>query len=177
MLKSNKMETDRLYFREQTSQLLEEVFNKNSKEQLMFFGLETIDQLDAEIVKLKNKLLNSNKIDWKKWDLIEKSSGKVIGSCGFHNWDAKHERAELGYSLHEMYRKKGFMTDAIRRIIEFGFNEMKLHKVYGRITPGHNASIRILGKFGFQKEGVLRGDEFAQNKYFDTAIYSLINNK
>jgi len=69
------------------------------------------------------------------------------------------------------------MSEVVEKLVDFGFNEMKLHKIYGRITPGHNASIRILEKLGFQREGVLRDDEFAQNKFFDTAIYSLIKNK
>jgi ribosomal-protein-alanine N-acetyltransferase len=64
----------------------------------------------------------------------------------------------------------------VEKLIDFGFNEMKLHKIYGRITPGHTASIRVLEKFGFRQEGELRDDEFAQNRYFDTAIYSLIKN-
>ena len=75
------------------------------------------------------------------------------------------------------YWGNGIMSEVVEKLIHFGFNEMKLHKIYGRITPGHIASIRVLEKFGFRKEGVLRDDEFAQNRYFDTAIYSLIHNK
>lgn len=86
-------------------------------------------------------------------------------------------KAEIGYGLLPDYWGKGIMSEVGEKLVDFGFNDIKLHKIYRRITPGHKASIRILEKLGFNKEGEFKDDEFAQNKYFDTAYYSLINNE
>ncbi len=66
-------------------------------------------------------------------------------------------------------------SKAVERIVDFGINDMQLHRIYGYIDPGNIASIKIIEKFNFKKEGILKDDAFARNKYFDMSVYALIN--
>ncbi|UCH64722.1 MAG: GNAT family N-acetyltransferase [Ignavibacterium sp.] len=128
-----------------------------------------------EKVKLFHKSYEERKAIW--WTFNQKPKDEFIGFGGLFEISKKSNKAEIGYGLLPDYWGKGIMSEVVEKLIDFGFNQMKLHKIYGRITPGHNASIRLLEKLGFKKEGDFKDDEFAQNKYFDTAYYSLINKK
>jgi ribosomal-protein-alanine N-acetyltransferase len=129
----------------------------------------------VEKINLFQKNYEEKKAIW--WTFTQKPEDEFIGFGGLFDISKESSKAEIGYGLLPEYWGQGIMSEVVEKLIDFGFNELKLHKIYGRITPGHDASIRVLEKFGFQKEGVLKDDEFAQNKYFDTAIYSLINKK
>ncbi len=53
--------------------------------------------------------------------------------------------------------------------------ELQLHKIYAFVDPNNEASIKLLKKFGYKREGLFKDHDFAQNKYFDTAVYTLIH--
>lgn len=72
-------------------------------------------------------------------------------------------------------RGKGYGTDAIKALIEYSFNELRLHCIYANILSYNVASIRLFEKCGFQRDGVLRSRIFKQGKYFDVLAYSIIN--
>jgi ribosomal-protein-alanine N-acetyltransferase len=128
-----------------------------------------------EKVNLFHKSYEERKAIW--WTFTQKPKDEFIGFGGLFEISKESNKAEIGYGLLPDYWGKGIMSEVVEKLIDFGFNEIKLHKIYGRITPRHNASIRVLEKLGFKKEGEFKDDEFAQNKYFDTAYYSLINKK
>lgn len=90
-----------------------------------------------------------------RWGITLKPCDKVIGTCGFSDFD-HFSRAELGYELSEAYWHKGIMNEALRAIIPFGFNEIEMHRIQASVFPDNLASIKVLEKFGFQKEGLLR---------------------
>jgi ribosomal-protein-alanine N-acetyltransferase len=170
------METDRLYLREQVTELLKKVLKQSIPEQMIFFGLEDGKQLKQELAKIENKLSRQS-ADWRKWDLIEKATGTVIGNCGFHNWLPDHERAELGYYLHENYRNHGFMFEALNSIIKIGFDEMNLNRIEAFISPTNLPSVKLITKLGFTQEGRLREHYKHENRIHDSVVYSLLKSE
>ena len=172
------LETDRIILRQIKEKDIESIYRFYSdRESLKYIARDLFTKIEkaVEKVNLFQKYYEERKAIW--WTFNQKPKDEFIGFGGLFEISKESNKAEIGYGLLPEYWGNGIMSEVVEKLVDFGFNEMKLHKIYGRITPGHNASIRILEKFGFQKEGVLRDDEFAQNKYFDTAIYSLINNK
>jgi [ribosomal protein S5]-alanine N-acetyltransferase len=171
------METSRLYFREQTKELLEGLSEQTVEQQKQFFGFTSTTELEAELIKVKLRLSGSNKKDWIKWDLLEKNSGAVIGSCLYHNWERDHEKAELGYSLHEPFRKQGYMHEAISKLLEFGFESMALNRIEAFISPTNAASKKLISSLGFTLEGTLRENYKFQNIIHDSMVYSLLKSE
>ena len=90
------------------------------------------------------------------WDLIHLETKQVVGDCGFHSWYTNHFRAEIGYGLREGFKKQGFMSEAMSRILEYGFKEMNLNRVEAFISPENLNSRSLVEKFGFVLEGHLR---------------------
>ncbi len=108
------------------------------------------------------------------WGLIEKTSGKFIGDFAYWKIDTKNSRAEIGFSLKPEFWGKGFMKEAMIQIIDFGFNDLKLHSIEANINPGNENSRGILTKLGFKKEAYFRENYYFNGKYLDSEIYSLL---
>jgi len=112
-----------------------------------------------------------------RWMIEDIESGKVIGTCGFLNYEKEHNRIEIGYDLTPDYWGKGIMTEVVKYIMHFGFLTMKVNKIEAKVEPENEASLGLLHKLGFHKEGVLRQHEFEKGKYVDLAIFSMLKSE
>jgi ribosomal-protein-alanine N-acetyltransferase len=108
------------------------------------------------------------------WGIEERSSGKFIGTCGFVYWDTHHSRAELGYALSRKFWNQGYMSEAIRRIIDFGFTKMDLVRIEARCHPDNIGSARVMEKSDMQFEGILKKHLFTKGSHQDVKMYSII---
>jgi ribosomal-protein-alanine N-acetyltransferase len=98
----------------------------------------------------------------------------VIGMCGYNYWIRKDERASIGYDLAQSHWGRGIMTEALRAIIRFGFDHMKLHRVEADVSADNPASMRVLEKLGFKFEGRLREQYWDWGDYHDLLLYALL---
>lgn len=109
--------------------------------------------------------------------LCLKESGKVIGHIGLEA-DALRYRVEsvsLDYYLGEEYARKGYMCEALARVIDFLFREQGAEVICARSFVENRASIRLLEKLGFVREGTLRrGLRNFEGQVFDDVFFSLL---
>lgn len=112
-----------------------------------------------------------------RWMIEDRESCRVIGTCGFLNYENVHNRAEVGYDLHSDYWGRGVMTEVARAVLHFGFMRMQLNKIEAKVEPENEASIRLLHKLGFQQEGVLRQHEFEKGRYIDLAVFAQLKSE
>ncbi|WP_274650769.1 GNAT family N-acetyltransferase [Paenibacillus humicola] len=112
-----------------------------------------------------------------RWALELKESGGMIGTCGFHNWQREHCRAELGYELSPDHWARGYMAEALQAVIRFGFGAMRLNRIEAYTEPENVASIKLLLKSGLVKEGLLREIFFEKNRFFDAVVFSLLRSE
>jgi ribosomal-protein-alanine N-acetyltransferase len=61
--------------------------------------------------------------------------------------------AHLGYWIDQEHQRKGYMTEAVREVTRFAFDVLGLHRVQAAVMPHNTASLRVLEKLGFRKEG------------------------
>jgi ribosomal-protein-alanine N-acetyltransferase len=108
-----------------------------------------------------------------RWGIALKGNNNIIGTIGFNNFTNNH-RANIGYDLQTEYWNKGYVTEALKTIIDFGFNQLKINRIEAEVMIGNLASERILDKLGFAKEGVLRQWLYWNNKHYDMTMYSLL---
>jgi len=109
-----------------------------------------------------------------RWGIEDPSSGTVIGTCGYLNYEPGHRRIELGYDLAKRYWGQGVMTEAAEAVIEFGFRHLDVNRIEAKIIPDNEASHHLLIKLGFQYEGKLRQHEFEKGRFIDIAVYSIL---
>ncbi|HHY09560.1 MAG TPA: GNAT family N-acetyltransferase [Firmicutes bacterium] len=113
-----------------------------------------------------------------RWGITVKPHDRVVGSSGFSDFD-HFSRAELGYELAREYWGQGIMTEVLQVLIPFGFNSLKLHRIQATVVPGNTASIHLLEKFGFEKEGLLRQYNYVRHRdvWEDALIMALLKEK
>ena len=85
------------------------------------------------------------------------------------------QSAFLGYSIDEKENGKGIATEAISKVIEISFNELKLHRLEANIIPTNAASIRVVEKLNFTKEGYSRNYCKINDKWQDHLRFAIIN--
>lgn len=99
----------------------------------------------------------------------------AIGSIGiFRQGNIHRQTAELGYYIAEEYWGRGIMTEAVRQICEYVFNESDIIRIYAEPFAYNIASCRVLEKAGFQYEGTLRSNAVKNGKVIDMKMYSLL---
>lgn len=175
LMEIEELTTSRLVLRKLTPEVFDYIYRDLSEtKQLEFLGLESEAELEAEKKKYKIGLRTYNK-SFLYFQLLEQKSRNIIGWCGYHTWYLDHDRAEIGYGLCEAdSRRKGFMSEAIVPIVEYGFKQMKLTRIEAFIGPGNQASINLINKMNFVKEGQLRDHYYSNNRVEDSIVYSLL---
>jgi [ribosomal protein S5]-alanine N-acetyltransferase len=106
------------------------------------------------------------------WAIELNAAASFLGMIGFVSSKPADQRAEVGYMILPDYYGHGFVTEALRAIIQYGFDEMKLHSIEAVIDPENLASERVLQKCGFKKEAHFRENEYWQGRFLDTVVYS-----
>lgn len=90
-----------------------------------------------------------NRATFFDWALIEKESGKMIGTCGFTEIYEREKRAEVGYVIAPAYHRRGFAPEALQKVMEYGFFTLGLKKLSGRFMADNVPSRKVLERFGF----------------------------
>gem|GEM_PF-43352 len=103
---------------------------------------------------------------------------KVIGSIGVFRRDNVHRyTAEMGYYIAEPYWCKGIMTEAVRQMCDYIFENTDIIRIYAEPYAHNNASCRVLEKAGFQFEGLLRQNAVKNGKSVDMKMYAIISDR
>lgn len=81
----------------------------------------------------------------------------------------------IGYTLDKAHNGKGYTSEAVRLLVDFGFKELKLHRIEAGVMPHNLGSIRVLEKAGFHKEGIARKNVEIDGKWEDHQVLAIIN--
>ncbi|AXG74820.1 N-acetyltransferase [Flavobacterium arcticum] len=179
-MKFKEISTKRLKLRIVTPEVYSYVYDNYDNATIKaFFGIKT----DAEVEKERenyNKGVTTYNRSFLHFFLLQPDTDTVIGWCGYHTWYTDHNRAEIGYMLFDdSHKKKGYTSEVLPAVLQYGFDVMKLYRIEAMASPNNAASIKLLDKSGFVKEGYLR--EHYRNKTTgvmeDSVIYSLLKSE
>ncbi len=106
------------------------------------------------------------------WDVNDR-----IGMVSLFDIDQWLGRAEMGLWIIPDFWKKGYGTEASELIIDYGFEELNLHKILARTLKTNSASQKIWENLGFEKEGVSRDTAYVDGEYVDMLRYSILEDE
>jgi len=107
--------------------------------------------------------------------IIEETKAKsFIGTIGLKLWNKKNNKGEVWYKIHPKYWNKGFATEAVNLILDYGFDELNLHRIQAGCAVENIASIKVLEKVGMIKEGRGRKVLPLKNGWSDNFEYSIL---
>lgn len=169
------LQSARVVLREMTNADIEDLFVLRSNKDIMQYIDRPIAQnpLDAEklIAVITENIANQGGITW---GISLQNSPRLIGTIGFWRIEKEHYRTEIGYLLHPDFQGQGIMHEAMLLAIGYAFDVMKVHSIEANVNPENNASIRLLERYRFIKEGHFKENYFFEGKFKDSAIYSLL---
>jgi ribosomal-protein-alanine N-acetyltransferase len=170
------LETERLLLRRIDANDVNEIFALRSNPETMKYIprplLKTNEDVLQHIATIDAKIENNEAINW---GITLKNDPKLIGIIGHYRIKLEHFRAEIGYMLLPEFNGKGIISEAVKEVVDYGFNVMKLHSIEAIIDPENFGSEKVLQKNGFVKEAHLKENEFYDGRFLDTVIYSLLN--
>ena len=106
--------------------------------------------------------------------IVLKETGLPIGSCGIMDISWEHMRGEMAYWLGQPYWRQGYMTEAVRRMAQFGFEELGFERMHARCFTQNAGSIQVLEKSGFKREGHIRRAVRKNDEFLDMFLYGLL---
>ncbi|HAM82079.1 GNAT family N-acetyltransferase [Ornithinibacillus bavariensis] len=109
-----------------------------------------------------------------RWGIALKEDDQLIGTIGIHNYVPGMKRAEIGFELHPEYWRKGILTEALTRVLEYCFIELDIYRIGAITYPANDASNGLLKKAGFKEEGILQGYLYQHNQHNDAYVLSLL---
>ena len=108
------------------------------------------------------------------WAVVEKESGRMIGTGGFSKIDAKNDLVEIGYVLSAAHWGKGYGSEIAAFLLRFGFEVLQCQRIEARYMVENGASRRVMEKCGMLFEGVHRKCLLVKGVYRDIGICSIL---
>lgn len=100
--------------------------------------------------------------------------GRIVGTCTLAEIDRAHKRASLGFILGRAFWGRRITSQAVPHVVGFAFLQLRLHRLEADVDPRNTASISVLEKLGFQREGLMRERYFSAGEWQDGIMYGLL---
>ncbi len=150
------LETKRLYirpFRSEDAEELHKIFGDPEVMKRIPDGASPTLQVSQQ--KLAKIIKHQEEHGFSLWALIEKENRTLIGDCGFILVEGRGPEIELSYDIARAFWGKGYVTEAARACLRFGFENLKLNRIIAITDPDHFASRRVMEKIGMTHDGIV----------------------
>lgn len=101
-------------------------------------------------------------------------SREIVGMIGLRNINRHDRNAEIGYWVGKSFQRRGYAGEALRLVLKFAFNELRLVRAYAVVHQQNIGSIRLLEKIGFVREGIWRKGSFMNRRWHDVYAYGIL---
>lgn len=168
--------TDRLYlrlFEKNDAETVKELCNNINIYKTTLYIPYPYTINDA-LVWMENHKKNFDEDRMYEFAITDKESGDLLGAISLSN-NKRFNNGEIAYWIGEKYWNRGYGTEAAKALVDFAFEEKKLHKVFARYFKSNPASGKIMKKIGMKQEGLLREQVKKDGKYEDLFYFGIIN--
>ena len=104
-----------------------------------------------------------------------KATGQLIGNCGIRLESAGAREADIGYELDPNFWRQGYATEGARAMVQYGFAQLRVHRIWASCIADNLGSARVLEKLGMRLEGRLRENEYFKGRWWDTLVYAILD--
>jgi len=169
------LETERLFLRRPEISDADALLPYRSDREYMKYIMHRYTTSKKEIEQ--SLALMNSKIDSGEginWSMVSKETNELTGLVGYVKFYKEHYRAEVGYMLFTPYQEKGLMREAVKAVLDFGFNQLRLHSVEAIVNHENEASKNLLEKTGFTKDAFFKDYLYQNGKFVSAHVYSLV---
>lgn len=109
--------------------------------------------------------------------LVHPPADRPLGRFGLGLTDRSRTDAMIWYTLHPDAWGHGYATEAARALVDFGFRDLRLHRIWADCDPANVASWRLLERIGLRREGHLRQNARVKGAWVDSLIYAILDHE
>ena len=140
------------------------------RSRFIYQGLFTVESH----MKWIENMVNTGKVV--QMMICDKDTNKPLGSAYIRDIDREHNKGEYGLFIGEsMSRGKGIGAEVTRLMLQFAFEELKLHKIYSRVLDDNIISLKSAFRGGLEEEGFCADDVYINGKYQGVYLLGKIN--
>jgi RimJ/RimL family protein N-acetyltransferase len=107
--------------------------------------------------------------------VVRRDSGALIGDVTLLWTSREYRQGEIGFVFHPDHHGHGFATEAAAVLLRLAFEDLGLHRIFGRLDGRNVASVRLLERLGMRREAHLRENELVKGEWTDEMIYALLD--
>lgn len=171
------LQTERLRLEELTPFDLNNLHYLNSCPEVDEFNTLGIPKNIEETQQHLQRFLNAQEANPRSsynWKIILSSTLQFIGVAGMNVSNNRFKLGEIYYNILPEFWGNGYATEAGKRLVQFGFNELKLHKVEAGVQTENLQSIKVLEKLGMTREGLRRKILPIRGTWKDNYHYAIV---
>ena len=150
-----KLESESIIMREVISTDFADILTITTYDGILAKSTQDVEKIYN---KINNDYQHGNSISW---GITTKNNNEIIGTCGYYRGFDK-ETGELGFILKEEYRAKGYMSQAVKNVVEFGLIVIQLKRIIAITSDTNFNTIKLLERLNFVKVSV---DDFNRPIY------------
>lgn len=171
---SKELETNRLLLRRIYKEDALEIYNGFiNQEKFLYYLNKEKRTLEEEISSLEMIDEKNKGDDYYNWVITLKDTGRIIGMIVLKVKEV-NECVEATYAIDERYCNKGYMSEALERVIKYAFEELFVNRFQACCVVSNVASRKVMEKCGMDLEGILRSYVILKDGYHDTYMYSVV---
>ena len=107
--------------------------------------------------------------------IVPRAEGRLVGRIGISFTDVANREATLWYILGRASWGKGYVPEAAQALLDFGFGELGLHRVFIDCDPENHASVRVGEKLGMRREAHFVENVWLKGAWVGTLIYAILD--
>jgi RimJ/RimL family protein N-acetyltransferase len=168
--------TGRLVLRGLVEEDAQRIFDYRSRPEIARFqdwGTTSRDEITDHIFRVAG-MEPGTPGRWYQIGIVLRSSGELVGDCGFQVLAAEPRQAELGIALDPEYQSQGYATEGLHALLDYLFLTLGKHRVFGSVDPRNVRSIRLLERIGMRKEAHLVESLWFKGERVDDVIFALL---
>jgi [ribosomal protein S5]-alanine N-acetyltransferase len=111
---------------------------------------------------------------YRSWAVADTGTDRCLGLVTYHDGHIRNKRVSIGYMIAPARQRQGIAAEAVSAMLDFCFGEFGLHRAQALIHPDNRASIALIEKLGFRREGLLRDNLRVGEVWRDDLVYALL---
>lgn len=167
------LETERMILRQLTEDDMEFIYEMFRREETNRYVADDAVTSMEEAKELYDAFISPKPYLF-RLGLVLKDCGQLIGTVGFYGVNMEDYRAVLGADLLKEFWGYGYMTEAAKTLIDYGFEKMELNRIQASADADNTRSLALIKRLGLTPEGIMRQKDFYKGAFHDDVMFSIL---